>query len=39
MDLKLTILFLLIGAVLAFSSFGDGALQRVRQQIRGPRRR
>lgn len=39
MDLKLAILFLLIGAVLAFSSLGDGPLERVRQQIRGPRQR
>ena len=39
MDLKLTILFLLIGAVLAFSSFGDGAFTRARQQIRGRRQR
>lgn len=39
MDLKLTVLFLLIGAVLAFSSMGDGAFDRVRQQIRGARRR
>jgi len=39
MDPKLTILFLLIGTVLALSSFGDGALDRVRQQIRGNRRR
>lgn len=39
MDLKLTILFLLIGAILAVSSLGDGALDRVRQQIRGARQR
>ena len=39
MDPKLTILFLLIGAVLALSSFGDGAVDRVLQQIKGTRRR
>lgn len=39
MDPKLTILFMLIGAVLALSSLGDGTLDRVRQQIRGNRRR
>lgn len=39
MDMKLTILFLLIGAILAVSSLGDGALDRVRQQIRGARQR
>lgn len=39
MDPKLTILFLLIGTVLALSSLGDGALDRVRQQIRGTLRR
>ena len=38
MDPKLTILFMLIGAVLVLSSFGDGAFERVRQQI-GNRRR
>jgi len=39
MDPKLTILFLLIGTVLALSSLGDGVFDRVRQQIRGARRR
>lgn len=33
MDPKLTILFMLIGAVLVLSSFGEGAYERVRQQI------
>lgn len=40
MDPKLTILFLLIGAVLVLSSFSDGAFERVRQHIGlSPRRR
>ncbi|MFA6267039.1 MAG: hypothetical protein WC670_15150 [Pseudolabrys sp.] len=40
MDPKLTILFLLIGAVLALSSFGGGAFDRARQQMsRSARRR
>ena len=39
MDPKLTILFLLIGAVMALSSFGDGTFDRVREQLRGARRR
>jgi len=39
MDIKLTLLFLLIGAVVAFSSLGEGAFDRVRQQIRGTRQR
>lgn len=39
MDPKLTILFMLIGTVLALSSTSDGFVDRVRQQIRGVRRR
>lgn len=39
MDPKLTILFLLIGAILTLSSYGDGMFDRVRQQIRGTFRR
>lgn len=39
MDPKLTILFLLIGAVLTLSSSGEGVFDRVRQQIRGTLRR
>jgi hypothetical protein len=39
MDPKLTILFLLIGTVLALSSFGDGAFDRMLRQFRGTRRR
>jgi len=39
MDPKLTILFLLIGAVLTLSSSGEGLVDRVRQQIRGALRR
>jgi hypothetical protein len=33
MDPKLTILFLLIGAVIALSHLGDGSFGRVRRQI------
>jgi hypothetical protein len=39
MDPKLTILFLLIGAVLTLSSSGEGMFDRVRQQLRGTLRR
>lgn len=39
MDPKLTILFLLIGAILTLSSSGEGVFNRVRQQIRGTLRR
>jgi hypothetical protein len=33
MDPKLTILFLLIGTVIALSHFGEGKLDRVRRQL------